>query len=133
MVKRSRTTAKADKSTAQPSKRPGGPSKSPAPADDGKVPRADTATSSSQAHSDKMQRIFGFTKSDFSSWSALVKLLNKPCDPASLGVWRFIFGMYMELLCYVHSRDSMIYISLSCHEWGFKKTIFYILKFISFS
>ena len=39
-----------------------------------------------------MRKIFGFSTSDLSSWSALVKLLTRPTDPANLGVVRFLFG-----------------------------------------
>ncbi|XP_030057540.1 vitamin K-dependent gamma-carboxylase [Microcaecilia unicolor] len=44
-----------------------------------------------------MKRIFGFELSDFSSWNRFVCLLNRPTDPASLGVFRFLFGLLMAL------------------------------------
>uniref|UniRef100_A0A8C9SK90 Gamma-glutamyl carboxylase n=1 Tax=Scleropages formosus TaxID=113540 RepID=A0A8C9SK90_SCLFO len=44
-----------------------------------------------------MKRIFGFEKEDLSSWERLVCLLNRPTDPASLGVFRFLFGLLMAL------------------------------------
>lgn len=40
----------------------------------------------------RMERIFGFRKEDLSSWQNLVALLNRPSDPASLGIFRFLFG-----------------------------------------
>ena len=40
----------------------------------------------------KMERIFGFKKEDLSSWQSLVTLLNRPTDPASLGIFRCLFG-----------------------------------------
>ncbi|XP_051764878.1 vitamin K-dependent gamma-carboxylase isoform X2 [Ctenopharyngodon idella] len=44
-----------------------------------------------------MKRLFGFEKEDVSSWHRLVCLLNRPTDPASLGIFRFLFGMLMAL------------------------------------
>ncbi|XP_067288860.1 vitamin K-dependent gamma-carboxylase [Pseudorasbora parva] len=44
-----------------------------------------------------MKRLFGFEKEDVSSWHRLVCLLNRPSDPASLGIFRFLFGMLMAL------------------------------------
>lgn len=40
----------------------------------------------------KMEQIFGFKKEDLSSWHNLVLLLNRPTDPASLGIFRCLFG-----------------------------------------
>lgn len=40
----------------------------------------------------KMMKIFGFRKEDLASWSSLVALLNRPTDPASLGIFRCLFG-----------------------------------------
>lgn len=45
-----------------------------------------------------MKRLFGFEKEDLSSWHRLVSLLNRPTDPASLGIFRFLFGE----LCHLH-------------------------------
>ncbi|MBN3276865.1 VKGC carboxylase, partial [Polyodon spathula] len=42
-----------------------------------------------------MKRLFGLELSDVSSWQKFVCLLNRPTDPASLGVFRFLFGMLM--------------------------------------
>lgn len=43
-----------------------------------------------------MKRLFGFEKEDISSWHRLVCLLNRPTDPASLGIFRFLFGEYLH-------------------------------------
>ncbi len=40
----------------------------------------------------KMEKIFGFRKEDLSSWQSLVALLNRPTDPAGLGIFRCLFG-----------------------------------------
>lgn len=44
-----------------------------------------------------MKRLFGFEQEDVSSWDRFVCLLNRPTDPASLGIFRFLFGMLMAL------------------------------------
>ncbi|XP_064163708.1 vitamin K-dependent gamma-carboxylase [Anguilla rostrata] len=44
-----------------------------------------------------MKRVFGFGKGDLSSWERLVRLLNRPTDPAALGVFRFLFGLLMAV------------------------------------
>ena len=43
------------------------------------------------------RRLFGVDTSDFQSWSALVKMLNRPEDPSSLAVLRILFGVLMML------------------------------------
>ena len=40
----------------------------------------------------KMEQILGFRIEDLGSWHSLVALLNRPTDPASLGVFRCLFG-----------------------------------------
>ncbi|XP_057675465.1 vitamin K-dependent gamma-carboxylase-like [Corythoichthys intestinalis] len=45
----------------------------------------------------KMEKIFGFKKEDLTSWSSLVALLNRPMDPASLGIFRCLFGLLMAV------------------------------------
>lgn len=45
----------------------------------------------------KMEHIFGFNTDDLCSWHGLVTLLNRPMDPASLGIFRFLFGMLMVI------------------------------------
>ncbi|KAG9488825.1 hypothetical protein GDO78_005035 [Eleutherodactylus coqui] len=44
-----------------------------------------------------MRRVFGFDWSDLCSWQRFVTLLNRPTDPAGLGVFRFLFGLLMFL------------------------------------
>ncbi|KAG8440963.1 hypothetical protein GDO86_006630 [Hymenochirus boettgeri] len=44
-----------------------------------------------------MFRVFGFDWSDLSSWHRFVCLMNRPTDPAGLGVFRFLFGLLMVL------------------------------------
>lgn len=45
----------------------------------------------------RMRQIFGFSTEDLSSWQSFVTLLNRPMDPASLGIFRFLFGMLMAI------------------------------------
>ncbi|KAF7217002.1 vitamin K-dependent gamma-carboxylase [Nothobranchius furzeri] len=45
----------------------------------------------------KMEKILGFKKEDLSSWHNLVALLNRPTDPASLGIFRCLFGLLMAI------------------------------------
>lgn len=40
----------------------------------------------------KMEQIFGFKAEDLTSWQGLVLLLNRPTDPAALGIFRCLFG-----------------------------------------
>ncbi|MGH0130569.1 UNVERIFIED_CONTAM: hypothetical protein FKN15_015420 [Acipenser sinensis] len=54
-----------------------------------------TGTEGGGAGESRMKRLFGFELSDVSSWQKFVCLLNRPTDPASLGVFRFLFGMLM--------------------------------------
>ncbi|KAJ3606068.1 hypothetical protein NHX12_028111 [Muraenolepis orangiensis] len=44
-----------------------------------------------------MKRVFGFEKQDLSSWHRVVCLLNRPTDPAALGIFRCMFGMLMAI------------------------------------
>lgn len=54
----------------------------------------------------KMEQLFGFKKEDLSSWHNLVLLLNRPTDPASLGIFRCLFGEFTQAplrhLCGIH-------------------------------
>ncbi|XP_071769620.1 vitamin K-dependent gamma-carboxylase [Centroberyx gerrardi] len=50
-----------------------------------------------KAEKSRMERLFGFKREDLSSWHRLVSLLNRPTDPASLGIFRFLFGMLMAI------------------------------------
>uniref|UniRef100_A0A8C5LZ46 Vitamin K-dependent gamma-carboxylase n=1 Tax=Leptobrachium leishanense TaxID=445787 RepID=A0A8C5LZ46_9ANUR len=52
---------------------------------------------SRKAHGSFMRRMFGFEFSDLSSWHRFVTLMNRPTDPAGLGVFRFLFGLLMVL------------------------------------
>lgn len=57
----------------------------------------------------RMKHLFGFEREDLSSWHRLVCLLNRPTDPASLGIFRFLFGelsIYVTLchLCQSHQN-----------------------------
>ncbi|XP_027031142.2 vitamin K-dependent gamma-carboxylase [Tachysurus fulvidraco] len=45
----------------------------------------------------RMQSLFGFEKEDLSSWHHFVCLLNRPTDPASLGIFRCLYGMLMAV------------------------------------
>ncbi|XP_024155240.1 vitamin K-dependent gamma-carboxylase [Oryzias melastigma] len=56
------------------------------------APRTNTPPTQS-----RMERIFGFKAEDLSSWQNLVVLLNRPTDPASLGIFRFLFGLLMAI------------------------------------
>uniref|UniRef100_A0A672QTH5 Vitamin K-dependent gamma-carboxylase n=1 Tax=Sinocyclocheilus grahami TaxID=75366 RepID=A0A672QTH5_SINGR len=55
------------------------------------------ATLAPSEQTSTVKRLFGFEKEDISSWHRLVCLLNRPTDPASLGIFRFLFGMLMAL------------------------------------
>ncbi|XP_075457953.1 vitamin K-dependent gamma-carboxylase isoform X2 [Ascaphus truei] len=44
-----------------------------------------------------MRRVFGFEWSDLSSWHRFLCLMNRPTDPAALGIFRFLFGLLMVL------------------------------------
>ncbi|XP_061448528.1 vitamin K-dependent gamma-carboxylase isoform X2 [Rhineura floridana] len=45
----------------------------------------------------RTKRLLGFEWADLSSWHHFVCLLNRPADPAALGVFRFLFGLLMAL------------------------------------
>lgn len=45
----------------------------------------------------RMEEIFGFKWEDLSSWDNLVALLNRPTDPAALGIFRCLFGLLMAV------------------------------------
>lgn len=46
----------------------------------------------------KMLKLFGFDLNDLKSWESLVKLMNRPEDPASLALFRICFGIYYNIL-----------------------------------
>ncbi|XP_068608811.1 vitamin K-dependent gamma-carboxylase [Brachionichthys hirsutus] len=45
----------------------------------------------------KLEKVFGFRKEDLTSWNSMVALLNRPTDPASLGIFRCLFGFLMAI------------------------------------
>ncbi|CAL8277732.1 unnamed protein product [Merluccius merluccius] len=47
------------------------------------------------AAASRMKRLFGFEREDLSSWHRVVCLLNRPTDPAALGIFRCMFGTLM--------------------------------------
>ncbi|XP_062913193.1 vitamin K-dependent gamma-carboxylase isoform X1 [Mobula hypostoma] len=59
--------------------------------------RGEATEAATQEGNSRMKRIFGFELSDFRSWHRFVCLLNRPTDPASLGVFRLLFGLLMTL------------------------------------
>lgn len=58
----------------------------------------------------KMEQLFGFKREDLTSWHNLVLLLNRPTDPASLGIFRCLFGEFIRAplrrLCRTHDCTS---------------------------
>ncbi|CAL8281581.1 vitamin K-dependent gamma-carboxylase [Gadus morhua] len=60
-------------------------------------PVEDTTAQAVKPPEGRMKRIFGFEKEDFSSWHRIVCLLNRPTDPAALGIFRCMFGMLMAI------------------------------------
>uniref|UniRef100_A0A8C3S1I8 Vitamin K-dependent gamma-carboxylase n=1 Tax=Chelydra serpentina TaxID=8475 RepID=A0A8C3S1I8_CHESE len=59
--------------------------------------KARRAPEPTQQRSSWAKRLLGFEWADVSSWHRFVCLLNRPTDPASLGVFRFLFGLLMAL------------------------------------
>nr|KAF6328802.1 gamma-glutamyl carboxylase [Pipistrellus kuhlii] len=72
------------------------PSPRAAPASD-KVRKDKTAHTPGPGQASRMGKLLGFEWTDVSSWGRLVALLNRPMDPASLAVFRFLFGLLMVL------------------------------------
>lgn len=60
-----------------------------------------------------MERIFGFKREDLSSWSSLVALLNRPTDPAGLGVFRCLFGEFTDLSTFCDESERVDHVSSS--------------------
>lgn len=54
----------------------------------------------------KMEQIFGFRKEDLTSWNSLVVLLNRPTDPAGLGIFRCLFGKLSGLRSPTRARAN---------------------------
>lgn len=59
------------------------------------APKKDEAPTKS-----KMEKIFGFKREDLTSWHNLVVLLNRPTDPAGLGIFRCLFGKFRGFCFY---------------------------------
>ncbi|XP_015278505.1 PREDICTED: vitamin K-dependent gamma-carboxylase [Gekko japonicus] len=49
------------------------------------------------SHCNWTKSLLGFESADLSSWHGFVCLMNRPTDPAALGVFRFLFGLLMAL------------------------------------
>ncbi|XP_049640871.1 vitamin K-dependent gamma-carboxylase isoform X2 [Suncus etruscus] len=63
----------------------------------GKARKAKAAQISGPRQGSWMGKLLGFEAADLCSWERLVSLLNRPTDPAGLGVFRFLFGLLMVL------------------------------------
>ncbi|KAJ1077650.1 PREDICTED: vitamin K-dependent gamma-carboxylase [Capra hircus] len=74
--------------SARPARAPRGPDK---------VKKDKAAQTSGPRQGSRMGKLLGFEWTDVSSWERLVTLLNRPTDPASLAVFRFLFGLMMVL------------------------------------
>lgn len=57
-----------------------------------KVQKDKAGQTSGRRQGSRMGKLLGFEWTDVSSWGKLVTLLNRPTDPASLAVFRFLFG-----------------------------------------
>lgn len=57
-----------------------------------KVQKDKTVPTPGPGQASRMGKLLGFEWADVSSWGRLVTLLNRPMDPASLAVFRFLFG-----------------------------------------
>lgn len=57
-----------------------------------KVQKDKAGHTSGPSKTGHMRKLSGFEWTDVSSWGRLVTLLNRPTDPASLAVFRFLFG-----------------------------------------
>lgn len=63
--------------------------------------KKDTAPKKDEAPTkSKMEKIFGFRREDLTSWHNLVVLLNRPTDPAGLGIFRCLFGKFRGFCFY---------------------------------
>ncbi|KAB1256706.1 Vitamin K-dependent gamma-carboxylase [Camelus dromedarius] len=62
-----------------------------------KVQKDKAGQTSGSRQGSRMGKLLGFEWTDVSSWGRLVTLLNRPTDPASLAVFRFLFGLLMVL------------------------------------
>ncbi|XP_076990946.1 vitamin K-dependent gamma-carboxylase isoform X1 [Tamandua tetradactyla] len=62
-----------------------------------KVQKDKAGQESALKQGSRMGKLLGVEWRDLSSWQRLVTLLNRPTDPASLAVFRFLFGLLMLL------------------------------------
>ncbi|XP_030845915.1 vitamin K-dependent gamma-carboxylase [Strongylocentrotus purpuratus] len=88
-------------------------SRTPSASGDAPVPRQTVSTSPQRGTTSRMKTVLGFDFSDVSSWSSLVKLINSPRDPASMGVWRMLFGFIM--IIDIPQERGMAYAD---YRWG---------------
>nr|XP_023474557.1 vitamin K-dependent gamma-carboxylase isoform X5 [Equus caballus] len=65
--------------------------------DSDKAQKDKAGQTSGPSQGSRMGKLLGFEWTDVSSWGRLVTLLNRPTDPASLAVFRFLFGLLMVL------------------------------------
>nr|KAF6429403.1 gamma-glutamyl carboxylase [Molossus molossus] len=68
-----------------------------APPGSDKAQKDKAGKTSGPGQASRMGKLLGFEWTDVSSWERLVTLLNRPMDPASLAVFRFLFGLLMLL------------------------------------
>ncbi|KAL2774150.1 vitamin K-dependent gamma-carboxylase isoform 3 [Daubentonia madagascariensis] len=68
-----------------------------APPSSGKAQKDKAGQTLGPRQASRMGKLLGFEWTDLSSWRRLVTLLNRPMDPASLAVFRFLFGFLMVL------------------------------------
>ncbi|XP_041478309.1 vitamin K-dependent gamma-carboxylase-like [Lytechinus variegatus] len=71
--------------------------RTPSASGDAPAPRQAVPTLSQKGCNTTMKSLLGFDISDISSWSSFVKLMNSPQDPASIAVWRILFGLVMMI------------------------------------
>ncbi|KAG7282608.1 hypothetical protein CRUP_018727 [Coryphaenoides rupestris] len=79
-----------------------------------------------------MRRVFGFEKEDFSSWRRVVCLLNRPSDPAALGVFRCIFPLFSFLEPLPMDWMYLVYVVMLCGALGIMLGCFYRLSCLMF-
>jgi len=60
-----------------------------------KVEKQSSSTSSTSSIEARFRHLFGFSWADFRSWKAASTLMHAPRDPASLGIFRMLFGFAM--------------------------------------
>lgn len=70
-----------------------------------------------------MRRLFGFDLSNFNSWSSFVKLMMRPEDPASLAVFRILFGKFFSI--------NLLYYEIEINK-NFELIRYFICKFKGF-